>query len=379
MNIKEEIKELRKWIFLILFTVLSFWIVNNFNIIFGIISKILKVFFPFILGGVIAYILNIPMTKIESLLKKLIKKDKYKSLVRTISIILSLMMFVLVLVFIAFLLIPELIGNVESLISSIPKVINDLKVWVVDLLDKYPDIQVQINNAFSNSEHSVSSIVSSILNYLLNSALGFVGNLFSSFATVFTGLVFSIYMLSQKESLIKGFKKVLYAYVSKDDADKLIEVGKLANNTFSKFISGQCVEAVILGVLIFVALKIFNFPYALIISVLTAVTALIPIFGAIIAMVIGAILIGITNPIKAIFFIVVYQTIQQIEGNFIYPKVVGKSVGLSPLWTLLAITAGGSLFGIVGMLIGLPVASVLYALIKESVNKKIKGKKISIE
>ena len=379
MNIKEEIKELRKWIFLILFTVLSFWIVNNFNVIFGIISKILKVFFPFILGGVIAYILNIPMMKIESLLKKLIKKDKYKSLVRTISIILSLMIFVLVLVFIAFLLIPELIGNVESLISSIPKIINDLKVWVVDLLDKYPDIQGQINNAFSNSEHSVSSIVSSILNYLLNSALGFVGNLFSSFATVFTGLVFSIYMLSQKESLIKGFKKVLYAYVSKDDADKLIEVGKLANNTFSKFISGQCVEAVILGVLIFVALKIFNFPYALIISVLTAVTALIPIFGAIIAMVIGAILIGITNPIKAIFFIVVYQTIQQIEGNFIYPKVVGKSVGLSPLWTLLAITAGGSLFGIVGMLIGLPVASVLYALIKESVNKKIKGKKISIE
>ena len=241
MNIKEEIKELRKWIFLILFTVLSFWIVNNFNVIFGIISKILKVFFPFILGGVIAYILNIPMMKIESLLKKLIKKDKYKSLVRTISIILSLMIFVLVLVFIAFLLIPELIGNVESLISSIPKVINDLKVWVVDLLDKYPDIQVQINNAFSNSEHSVSSIVSSILNYLLNSALGFVGNLFSSFATVFTGLVFSIYMLSQKESLIKGFKKVLYAYVSKDDADKLIEVGKLANNTFSKFISAPLV------------------------------------------------------------------------------------------------------------------------------------------
>ena len=379
MNIKEEIKELRKWMFLILFSALSFWIVNNFSIIFGIVSKIFKVLFPFILGCVIAYILNIPMMKIESLLKKIIKKNKYKNLVRIISIILSLMIFVFVLVFIAFLLIPELISNVESLINSIPKVINDLKVWIVDLLDKYPDIQIQINNAFSNSEHSVSSIVSSILNYLLNSALGFMGNLVSGFATVFTSIIFSIYMLCQKEGLIKGFKKVLYAYINKEKVDKFLEVGSLANNTFSKFISGQCVEAVILGCLIFVALKIFSFPYALIISVLTAVTALIPIFGAIIAMVIGAILIGITNPIKAIFFIVVYQTIQQIEGNLIYPRVVGKSVGLSPLWTLLAITAGGSLFGIVGMLVGLPVASVLYALIKESVNKKIKGKKINIE
>lgn len=379
MNIKEDIKDLKKWMVLILFAVLSFWVVNNFNIIFGIISKIFKVLFPFILGGVIAYILNIPMMKIESLLKRFIKKDKYNNLIRFISIILSLLLFVLVLVFIAFLLIPELINNFESLINSIPKVINDLKVWVVDLLDKYPDIQSQINNAFSNSEHSVSSIVSSLLNYLLNSALGFIGNLVSSFATVFTAIVFSIYMLSQKEGLIKGFKKILYAYVKKDNADSLMEVGKLANSTFSKFISGQCVEAVILGCLIFVALKIFNFPYALIISVLTAVTALIPIFGAIIAMVIGAILIGITDPLKAILFIVVYQTIQQIEGNLIYPRVVGKSVGLSPLWTLLAITAGGSLFGIVGMLIGLPTASVLYALIKDSIDKKIKNKKIVIE
>ena len=379
MNLKDDIKDLKKWMILILFAVLSFWVVNNVDLILGIISRVFNVLFPFILGGVIAYILNIPMVKIETLLKKVIKKDKYNNLVRTISIVLSLLIFVLVLVFIAFLLIPELISNVESLINSIPKVINDLKVWIVDLLDKYPDIQVQINNAFSNSEHSVSSIVSSLLNYLLNSALGFIGNLVSSFATVFTAIVFSIYMLSQKEGLIKGFKKILYAYVKKDNADKLMEVGDLANNTFSKFISGQCVEAVILGALIFVALKIFNFPYALIISVLTAVTALIPIFGAIIAMVIGAILIGITDPLKAILFIVVYQTIQQIEGNLIYPRVVGKSVGLSPLWTLLAITAGGSLFGIVGMLIGLPTASVLYALIKDSIDKKIKNKKIVIE
>lgn len=379
MNLKNELKDLKKWMILILFAVLSFWVVNNFSLILGIVSKVLNVLFPFILGGVIAFILNIPMTKIESLLKKVIKKDKYNSLIRVISIVLSLLLFVLVIVFIAFLLIPELISNIESLINSIPGVVEKVEVWIVDLLDKYPDIQVQIENAFSNSEHSVSSIVSSILNYFINGALGFISSLVSSFATFFTAIIFSIYMLSQKEGLIEGFKKVLYAYIKKDKVDKVLEVGSLANNTFSKFISGQCVEAVILGCLIFVTLKIFNFPYALIISVLTAVTALIPIFGAIIAMVIGAILIGITDPIKAIIFIVVYQIVQQIEGNFIYPRVVGKSVGLSPLWTLLAITAGGSLFGIVGMLIGLPVASVLYAILRDSVRKRIKDKKIVVE
>ena len=147
--------------------------------------------------------------------------------------------------------------------------------------------------------------------------------------------------------------------MSKEKVYKITEIGSLANKTFSKFISGQCVEAIILGLIIFFTSIIFRFPYSLIIAVLTAVTALIPIFGALIAMLVGAILIAITNPIQAIIFMVVFQIVQQIEGNFIYPKVVGKSVGLSPLWTLLAITVGGNLFGIPGMLLGLPLASVV--------------------
>ena len=371
-----ELKEMRKWMFLIVFAILVFWLVNNFGIIWGIVNRVLGVLFPFILGAVIAFILNIPMVKIEKVLKKVVKKDKYKGLVRTISIVLSLLIFVVVVLLVAFLLIPELIENVESLINSIPSLINNLEVWVVDLLDKYPDVQVQIEDAFNNSDYNVGSIISNVLNYFINGAIGFISSLVSSCVTFFTAIVFSVYMLSQKEYLIKGMKKLLYAYIDKDRVDKFLEIGSLADSTFSKFISGQCVEAVILGCIIFVALKLFGFPYALIISVLTAVTALIPIFGAIIAMVIGAILIGITNPIKAILFIVVFQVVQQIEGNFIYPKVVGKSVGLSPMWTLLAITAGGSLFGIVGMLVGLPLASIVYALIRSNVNNRIKEKKI---
>lgn len=378
MKIKKEVSDLRKWIILILFTVISFWVVNNFDIIINFINKLFNVFFPFILGGVIAYILNIPMTKIERILKKVIKKDNKEGLIRTLAIVLSLLLFIIIIAFIAFLLVPELIENIENLIKNIPGVIDKIEAWLVNILDKYPDIQKQITEAFSNSEHNVSSIVSNILNYLLSGAIGFISNLVSGFVTFFTAVIFSIYMLSQKEYLIKCFKKLIYGYLKEDKANKVMEIGTLTNKTFSNFISGQCVEAIILGVIIFIALTIFRFPYALIISVLTAVTALIPIFGAIIAMVIGAILIGINNPIQAILFIVVFQVIQQIEGNFIYPKVVGKSVGLSPMWTLLAITAGGSLFGIVGMLVGLPLASVIYALIKESVNNKLKMKKIKI-
>lgn len=164
----------------------------------------------------------------------------------------------------------------------------------------------------------------------------------------------------------------------KKHADKLVEIGTLANKTFSKFISGQCLEAIILGTLMFIAFTISGFPYALMLAVLTAITSLIPIFGALIAMVIGAILIGIGNPVQAIIFVIVFQVVQQIEGNFIYPRVVGASVGLSPLWTLLAITVGGNLFGIPGILLGLPVASVLYALIKELVNGRLKNKAIKI-
>lgn len=378
MNIKNELNEMKKWMILIIFAILSFWVVNNFNVISGIISRGLNVLFPFILGGVIAFILNIPMVKIENVLKKFIKKSKYNALIRISSIILSLLFFVLILVFIAFLLIPELIENIEALIKSIPGVIKNIEVWIVDLVDKYPEIQIQIEEAFSNSNHSIGTIISSILNYCINAALGFISSLISSFALFFTAIIFSIYMLSQKEFLIKGMKKILYAYVSKDKADKVVDILIIANNTFSKFISGQCVEAVILGCIMFVALKIFNFSYALIISILTTLTALIPMFGAIISMALGFVLICITSPIKAILFIVVFQVIQQIEGNFIYPRVVGKSVGLSPLLTLFSITVGGSLFGIVGMIVGLPLASIIYAIVKNNVNNNLKKKKVVV-
>lgn len=376
MKMKKDILEMRKWIILILIAIFSYWGLNNFDKLLGVINTGYKVLEPFILGGVIAFVLNILVNKIEKYLNKWIKNRRFK-LVRFISIILSLLIFILVIVFTAFLLIPELIENIQMLMGSVPELIGDAQNSILNLLDKYPDIQNEISKMFAESGN-VSTIISNVLNYFITGAIGFIGSLVSSFITIFTAIIFAIYMLAQKEYLIRGTKKVLYSLLNKKRADKLVEIGTLANKTFSKFISGQCLEAIILGGLMFIAFTISGFPYALMLAVLTAITSLIPIFGALIAMVIGAILIGIGDPVQAIIFVIVFQVVQQIEGNFIYPRVVGASVGLSPLWTLLAITVGGNLFGIPGILLGLPVASVLYALIKELVNGRLKNKAIKI-
>lgn len=374
----DKLEDLKKWIIIILIGVIAYWGLNNLKVIGGWIGTIYTVFSPFVLGFILAYILNIPTMKMEKLLKAAIPdkyEDKYQGLIRVVSIILSLLLLILILGFIAFLLIPELIENIEALINNIPAIIDRVEVLALDMLDKYPDIQVQIKDAFSQTG-TVTKIVSSILNYFLNGAVGFVSDLVSGFVTIFTALIFAIYMLAQKESLIYKLKKLIYAYCDKKKRTKLMEVGRLANKTFSSFISGQCVDAIILGVIIFVVSLLCGFPYALLISVLTAVTALIPIFGAFIALGVGAILIAINNPIQAVIFVGVFLVVQQIEGNFIYPKVVGKSVGLSPLFTLLAITVGGNMFGIMGMLIGLPLASIVYSLLKDNVKDKLGEKNI---
>lgn len=370
MNLKDNTKQM---LILVVIASILFLIISKLDFIIAILLKIIKVIFPFILGIVTAFILNIPMTKIEEFLKKHISNKKAP--IRVISIILSLLLLMVIIFLVLFLLLPEVIENIKMLISTLPNLINNIENYLINLLDKYPDIQTKLKGILETN--SLEQNIPQILNYLVNTAITFISSLVSGIITGFTALVFSIYMLSQKEYLLKGTKKVLTAYLKPSIVKKITNIAKLSNETFSKFISGQCVEAVILGTIFFIVLSLFKFPYALIISVLTTITALIPIFGALIAMVIGAILIAIESPLQALLFIIIFQIIQQIEGNFIYPKVVGKSVGLSPIWTLLSISVGGSLFGIAGMLIALPLASILYALLKENVNKRIKPKKIT--
>ena len=372
---KSKDLNMKNIIIVILVTVFSFWVINNFKIIGNILKIILNVMMPFIIGGVIAFILNIPMSKIEKLLKKKIRNKD--GLVRTISITLSLMALILVLSFIALLIVPLLVDNIKNLIDNVPLLVENTKVFVLDLLDKYPDIQQELANSF-NEATNWENIISNILTYLVNGAMGFISSLVSGFITFFTGIIFAIYMLSQKEYLIRISKKIVYSILDESKAKKVIEIGSLANRTFNKFILGQCSEAVILGFIMFIVCTLCRFPYALIIAVLTTITALIPIFGAFIAAGVGVVLIAISNPLQALCFIIVFLIIQQIEGNFIYPHVVGASVELSPMCTLFAAIIGGNLFGIVGMLLGLPIASILYAVIKNLVNNRLEEKKIKV-
>lgn len=370
-------RNMKKLMILITFGIGLFWLLDSIPTIWGIISHILNLLFPFILGGVIAFILNIPMTKIENFIKSKQNNKKSKLPVRTISIILSLVIFLGAILLICFLLIPELIENIQLLINNIPAFFENIENWLLELVDNYPDIQKQVEDVFKDTTN-FNNIMVNVLNYVINGSLSFITNLISGLFTFFTAIVFAIYMLSQKEYLGRGVKKLMYAYMKKEHVEKIMSVATLANKTFSKFISGQCVEAVILGAIFFCILTILRFPYALIISVLTSITALIPMFGAMIAMIVGALLIAVTNPLQALLFIVVFQIIQQIENNFIYPKVVGKSVGLASIWTLMAVILGGSLMGIAGMIIGLPLASILYAILREETNEQLEKKKIKI-
>ncbi len=368
---------IKKIIGIVAFGIGFYWLLNNLDGINGFFNRLIKLMFPFILGGVIAFVLNIPMTKIENFLKSKIKKNS-KLPVRTLSILISLVIFTVFVSVIAFLLIPELVDNIKLLLSNIPGFVSDIQKWALDLADNYPDVQKQIKDAF-NTGTNFNDIAVNVLNYVISGSLSFITSLISGLFTLFTAIVFAVYMLSQKEYLARGTKKILYAYLKEKHVNKILDIASLANRTFSKFISGQCVEAIILGCIFFVVMTIFRFPYALIISVLISITALIPMFGALIAMLIGAILIAVTSLWKALLFIVVFQVIQQIENNFIYPKVVGKSVGLSAMWTLLAIILGGSLFGVVGMILGLPLASVLYAILRNETNQQLNEKKIKIK
>lgn len=360
---------------LILVTVIGWWCINHLEFFTIIFQKLYRGLFPFILGGAIAFVLNLPMSKIEKLLLKISKSKRMKLSIRVTSAILSLLLLVIVIGFMAFLLIPELVGNIDSVITSIPSVIFEIKEFIFELLEDYPDVQDKVVVFFTeNIEPGL--VLSNLLTYIVNRAVSFVGTLLSGIITILTSIIFAVYILIEKEQLLVGSKRLIYTYLKKEKADKVIELGSLINTTFSGFISGQCLDVLILGFIFVVVLSLFQFPYALLISLLITITALIPIFGAFFAMIIGFILIVTVNPVQALLFVIVFLVIQQLEENFIYPKVVGKSVGLAPIWTLLAIVVGGKLFGIIGMLLGLPLVSIIYSLIRKYAYRRLEGKNI---
>lgn len=357
--------------------ILFAWLLNNISNLGIIFAGVWKLLAPFAVGGMIAFVMNIPMTKIEGLLvgKKTPKKRKWA---RGVAIAITLILFLGIISFTLFLLVPELVNNLKCLAERIPGFLDSIQSWLMQIADNNPNWKAQIIDIANNltSSNSVQNIVTNSLNSLVDSSKGFIASVTSGITTAVLAIVFAIYLLGQKEYLIHGSKKLVYAFVSKKYADKTIEIASLANKTFGGFVSGQCLEAIILSTIFFIVLFVGGFPYALLISVITFVLAFVPMFGATFSAIIGAVLIFPISPIRAIIFLLLSFVIQQIENNLIYPKVVGKSVGLAGIWTLVAIIIFGSLFGIIGMIIGLPIASIAYALLGETVNKKLEEKRL---
>ena len=369
-------KNMKNLILLIVFAVLFYVGVQRIENLAAGILFVCRVVFPFILGGALAFILNIPLHFLEN---KLFAKAKKKKIVRPLSLVLSILFVLAILQIVLVVVLPEIATTIASISKNIEAFLPKLEQWITDA---FPDGE-QIGLWIDSLEFNWDKIIQSAVNFLKNGA----GNVLSSTVTVaktvinslmnfFVGFVFACYILLQKEKLSVQVKKVLYAFLPRHAVEKTLQVAALSYKTFSNFVTGQCLEAVILGTMFFVSMSVLRFPYALLVGVLIAFTALIPIFGAFIGCVLGTFLILVSNPVQAIGFVILFFVLQQVEGNLIYPHVVGGSVGLPSIWVLVAVTVGGSLMGVVGMLIFIPLSSVLYALFKGWVHKRLEDRGI---
>lgn len=375
---KDTLKKLR-W--LILFTLLVFIGIWKFDAVSKTIFWIGGILTPFLIGAAIAFILSVPMTRIEKTMLRMSQntmseqlRHKREKQIRPFSLILTLL-FVLAILAIAILVIfPELGRTFTSLGKTIQAKLPIIFREIQLLIDNHPEFSYLLGNIDLNWEnmlHKIIDFAQSGASLVLGSAFHVAQGIFSGIATFFISFVFACYILIQKENLARQCKKLLYAYLKEHQANRVLEIATLTHRTFANFLTGQCMEAVILGLMFFVTMTLFRFPYALLVGVLIAITALIPIFGAFIGCVVGAFLILMVSPMQAIGFVILFLILQQLEGNFIYPHVVGGSVGLPSIWVLVAVTVGGSLMGIVGMLIFIPMLSVLYTLLRQDVHTRL--------
>ena len=339
-------------------------------------------FSPFVVGAGIAFVFNVPMRAIERQLAD-IRKAGFR---RVLSIVLTILCLVLIIMFVFELLIPQIRLTVESLSQTIPVFVEGLAAKLVVMLQDHPEMRAWIQETLNLESLDWSSILTEALGFISNQmstvmggAVSVIGSVTGAIINMVVSIAFAIYCLARKEILARQGRRLLYSLVSEKHADEVIRVLRLTNATFSNFISGQCLEACILGCLFAVAMAIFKMPYISLVSVVIAVTALIPVVGAFVGCILGAFFILVNNPIQALTFVIMFLIIQQLENNLIYPRVVGTSIGLPGMWVLVAVTVGGDLMGVGGMLLMIPLTSVIYALLREFTEKRLAERGIPAE
>lgn len=378
-------KDLRLWIILITYAVLLTVFLFRFSFIMAAFLSFLALFRSLFYAIGIAFVLNIPMRKLERLMKKRFAKNGflYKR-VRGIAIFFTLILALVVLIVVGSLIIPSLVDSLIQLFQNLPALFNGV-VRSLDEVLAYLHIDFQVQDIASVEKFldmSWSSVISNAVAFLSNSFSGIMDNAMafsSTFFTWFTAFMFSLYLLSGKEKFIRQGKKLIVVLLPRQQAEFVLACGTKANRIFTSFVSGQLMEACILGVLYYTTMRLFHFPYAELIATMIAVMSIVPVLGPMLAMAIGAVMILSQDALKALEFIVYYQILSQIEDNYIYPKVVGNSVGLPGLWVLLSIFVFGDLFGFIGMITAVPTAAFLYVLFAELVNQRLAKERILVD
>ena len=375
---KMSIKKIRELIVFTALLVVALW---KFDVVLGVLKTIWDIIFPFVLGGAIAFLTNVPMSFLEKkIFEKVKKKNKIvRKLKRPISLILTIVLVVGVIALVMFGVIPQLTRTMGTLVTSINDFIPQMQSWIGEFFHNNQEIMNLVDQIEFDPDQAIKwgiSLLGNGAGNMMNTTMSAVGSIVSGVATFFIAFSFACYILFQKEKLHIQIRKVFFAFLPRQKADAFLKVCSLTYRTFANFLAGQCLEAVILGSMFVVTLSILRMPYALLIGILIAFTALIPIFGAFIGCAVGSFLIFMVNPQQAILFVIVFLVLQQIEGNLIYPHVVGESVGLPSIWVLAAVTIGGNLMGIVGMLVFIPLLSVLYTIFREFVYLRLKKQNI---
>ena len=362
--------------------IVLYWLLNERDSVKHVLGAFLDILSPFITGGCIAFIANVPMRFFENKLIKIANPG----LRRTIALVLTFIAVALVVGGVVLLLIPQIVETVELFVPAVYDFLLKLEVYVDNFLLENPEamgiLQETTNGANLDWAAFVQKIVAVLgdsISTIVQSAVSTIGSVASFAMDLFVAIVFAIYCLFQKETLARQGRKILYAFAKEKSADRIIHVLRLSNSTFSNFLSGQCIEVCILGAMIAVSMAILKMPYIPLVSVLVAVTAFVPIVGAWVGCVVGAFFMLVNDPMQAVWFVVMFLVVQQIEGNLIYPKVVGTSIGLSGMWVIVAISVGGDLFGVVGMLLMIPFASVIQTILREKVAIRVYNRKINPE
>ena len=373
-----SIKKIRELIVFTALLVVALW---KFDVVLDVLKTIGQIIFPFILGGAIVFVINVPMSFLEKKIFENVKKENKtaRKLARPVSLLLTIVLVVGVIALVMIGVSPQLTKTMGSLMINITDFIPQIKIWIRDFFHDNREIMNLVDQVQFNPDQAIRwgiSLLGNGAGNMMNTTVSAVGSVVSGLATFFIAFSFACYVLFQKEKLHVQIRKVLFAFLPKQKADAFLKVCSLTYRTFANFLTGQCLEAVILGCMFVVTLSILRMPYALLIGVLIAFTALIPIFGAFIGCAVGSFLIFMVSPKQAIIFIIVFLVLQQIEGNLIYPHVVGESVGLPSIWVLAAVTIGGNLMGIVGMLVFIPLLSVVYTIFRKVVYQRLKKRHI---